>query len=94
MDREKTDQLIADLGKALETGSAGSEYAAERVWQLLEDLARQVAREEIASLSGLVMRQLQLRHAGDPVKAFAAAFSEAMRDFGGSDSEPGPRSTV
>jgi len=63
----------------------------------IELLARKVAREEIASLAGLVLRRLQLQAAlaeGETrdlveTKELASIFGEALRDFGGTTTEPG-----
>lgn len=47
-----------------------------------ERLARRVAREEIASLCGLVLRRLQDTESPEMVVgALAAIFGEALRDF-------------
>lgn len=55
--------------------------------------SREVAREEVASLCGLVLRRLdKLNGATDVQEVQAALFSifgEALRDFSGEDS-PGP----
>lgn len=54
--------------------------------------AREIARSEIASLCGLVMRRVQdLDSLGDEVLAthLAGIFGEALRDFGGTPDEPG-----
>lgn len=61
-------------------------------------LARAIAREEIASLAGLVLRRVQdvARQYGETgdtalveVGDLSTIFGEALRDFGGSASEPG-----
>ncbi len=58
-----------------------------------ERLARQIAREEIASLCGLVLRRLQDIMTDGNVKVFASEiasiFGEALHDFGGTPDEPG-----
>ena len=61
--------------------------------QAVRQLAREIARKEIASLCGLVMRRLQDLHSS-PGGAFrgneiASVFAEALRDFGGTPDEPG-----
>lgn len=55
---------------------------------------RRIAREEVASLAGLVLRRLQEREAlsasGEvTAAALSAIFGEALRDFGGTIEEPG-----
>jgi ethanolamine utilization protein EutQ (cupin superfamily) len=60
---------------------------------------RRIAREEIASLSGLVLRRLQEDHFTRSIERNAAEevvderlsqiFGEALRDFGSTSSEPG-----
>lgn len=61
-----------------------------------DDRAREIAREEIASLCGLVLRRLQddLEVAGGTGNAteivVARIFGEALADFSRSESEPGP----
>lgn len=64
---------------------------------------RAIAREEIASLCGLVLRRSQdveeiARRTGTegdaellPGAIVASIFGEAMRDFGATTSEPGPK---
>lgn len=64
----------------------------------IEQIAREVAREEIASFSGMVLSRLgtSAREAveGDAEfvmnRTLAAIFGEALRDFGGTPDEPGP----
>lgn len=61
---------------------------------------RRIAREEIASLAGLVLRRTSEEHftrsierntAQDVVNdSLAAIFGEALGDFSKTDSEPGP----
>ena len=63
--------------------------------------ARKVAREEIASMAGLVLtrtsddeavltRLSERNIADDAVRhAFASIFGEVLKDFGGSETEPG-----
>lgn len=62
---------------------------------------RQIVREEIASMAGLVLRRTQMdeahltrsieRNAADDVvrRHLAEIFGEVLRDFSGTDSEPG-----
>jgi hypothetical protein len=56
---------------------------------------RVVARQEVASLCGLVLRRLQDAGTANPLgEGFMLAtlsriFGEALADFGGSESEPG-----
>ena len=63
-------------------------------------LARQIAREEIASLSGLVLRRLQdhvqltrsleRNMAMEEIQeTFNAIFGEVLRDFSATEEEPG-----
>lgn len=61
----------------------------------LEDVAREVAREEIASFSGMMLRRLQDM---GPTRSFernmaveilSELFGEALRDFSATPSEPG-----
>lgn len=57
--------------------------------------AREIAREEIASLSGLMLRRLQemgptrSNERNMAVEILSELFGEALRDFGGTTSEPG-----
>ena len=57
--------------------------------------AREIAREEIASLCGLVLRRVQearIEHSDEhALEELAGIFGEALRDFGGTKAEPGPR---
>ena len=65
--------------------------------------AREIAREEIASLCGLVLRRVQDEHPSRSIERNAAEdvvhgelariFGELLRDFGGSDDEPGEDGT-
>ena len=64
---------------------------------VVEGLARQVAREEIASFAGLVLRRLgettpasRTAH-GRPGRGreLESIFGEVLRDFGGTGDEPG-----
>ena len=63
----------------------------------LQDIIREVAREEIASLAGLVLRRLQLEvdssfgAAGElpDVRLLERIFGEVLRDFGATPDEPG-----
>lgn len=57
-----------------------------------KSLAREIARQEIASLCGLVLRRLQdAESLGDEllVEQAGAIFAEALRYFGGMTAEPG-----
>ncbi len=56
----------------------------------LEAFVRRIAREEIASLSGLVLRRLQENPDEDAgiARRIASAFGEALHDFT-TDAEPG-----
>lgn len=65
---------------------------------MTQDEARLIAREEIASLCGLVLRRVHeayetkdaMRVAeDDALKVVASIFAEALRDFGGTSYEPG-----
>jgi hypothetical protein len=72
--------------------SAGIELPAELL-DLIEKRAREIAREEIASLCGLVMRRVQdMDSLGDYAEnqMLASIFGEALRDFGATTDEPGP----
>ena len=66
---------------------------------MIDDQVRAIAREEIASLAGLVLRRLQEEH---PTRSFErnmaddavvdrlnAIFGEVLRDFGETTDEPG-----
>lgn len=53
--------------------------------QQLREAMREEARAEIASLCGLVLRRLQEAQGFDA----ASIFGEALRDFGGTQTEPG-----
>ncbi len=57
----------------------------------LELAIREIARQEIASLCGLVLRRAQDAQKGRPVGASVVvdAFAEALRDFGGTPNELG-----
>lgn len=69
----------------------------EEVERKVRALARRVAREEVASLCGLVLRRLQSPAAeeGQPIEGVVILaelriiFGEALRDFGGTEIEPG-----
>lgn len=64
-----------------------------------EEAIRAIAREEVASLAGLVLRRLQddrltrspqRNQVEDQIdETLSAIFGEALRDFGASSSEPG-----
>lgn len=66
---------------------------------MIREIAREIAREEIASLSGLVLRRSQEEHptrsfernAADEVvsERLAEIFGEALKDFGDTSVEPG-----
>ena len=51
--------------------------------------ARQIAREEVASLCGLVLSRLNADPHEPLAQKLASAFGEALRDFGGTKAEPG-----
>jgi hypothetical protein len=65
----------------------------------MEEQVRQLARKEVASLCGLVLRRLENpsftrsfeRNAAieEIHETFSAIFGEALRDFGGTQTEPG-----
>lgn len=73
----------------------------EEVVDLIERLARKIAREEIASLAGLVLsrtgeddahlsRSFERNAADDLVRQhLAEIFGEVLKDFGDSETEPG-----
>jgi hypothetical protein len=75
--------------------------------EMIEARARELAREEIASLAGLVLRRLQnttsaLDASGQEgkmvvergtVDVLSSIFGEILHDFGGTDSEPGTEPT-
>jgi hypothetical protein len=87
-------ELVAALSDA-----AGGKAVAE--YEMIKAVARKVAREEIASLAGLVLTRTQERNptrlsehniAEDVVmETLASIFGEALSDFGGhtKGSEPG-----
>ncbi len=58
---------------------------------------REVAREEIASLAGLILRRLQLESEGFvdstgavvDIRLLEQIFGEVLRDFGATPDEPG-----
>lgn len=60
-----------------------------------ENEIRRIAREEIASLSGLVLRRLQDEgptrslERNMAVEVMSSIFGEALRDFGATGDEPG-----
>lgn len=60
-----------------------------------EAIVRQIAREEVASLCGLVLRRLEdvayLEHRSAGLSTgLKEIFGEALRDFSQTPSEPGP----
>lgn len=55
-----------------------------------EELARRVAREEVASLSGLVLMRLSENQTPLTKFGLQRIFGEALRDFGATLREPGP----
>lgn len=62
----------------------------EEVMAALRAQMRLVAREEVASLSGLVLRRLQGLGPGVVDRnEVASIFGEALRDFGGTREESG-----
>ena len=69
--------------------------AAEVVIKKAQIHAREIAREEIASMAGLVLRRLQdLSFAGrvNPsiaISELSAIFGELLRDYGATENEPG-----
>jgi hypothetical protein len=62
----------------------------------MDDHIRAIAREEVASLSALVLRRLQEQgptrspDRNMAVEVMNEVFGEALRDFGSTKSEPGP----
>jgi hypothetical protein len=58
---------------------------------ITDEDARAIARQEIASLCGLVLRRCQDTEGLYPetLPAVAHIFGEALRDFGGTRNEPG-----
>jgi hypothetical protein len=65
------------------------------VWEAeeIQQVAREIAREEIASLCGLVLRRLQEIDDDEHFRSFkqpmAVIFGEALNDFGKTVDEPG-----
>jgi hypothetical protein len=57
----------------------------------MEAEIRRVAREEIASLCGLVLRRTQDRAGMATRVELAAIFGEALADFSQTKAEPGPK---
>lgn len=61
----------------------------------IEEIARNAAREEIASLSGMMLRRLQdmgptrSMERNMAVEILSELFGEALKDFGDSSSDPG-----
>ena len=85
-------------GSLLERGMSERTLAApwgdEEVMSALRAQMRLIAREEVASLCGLVLRRLQEHGLKDGTSeptaaALRRAFGEALRDFGGTEEEPG-----
>ena len=64
--------------------------------EAVAEVARKVAREEIASLAGLTLRRLQdmgptrSMERNMQVEILAELWGEVLRDFGGTPDEPGP----
>lgn len=59
-------------------------------YALFENISRRVAREEIASLSGMMLRRLQDMEPPEmAVEVLSELFGEALRDFGATGGEPG-----
>lgn len=60
-------------------------------YALFENISRRVAREEIASLSGMMLRRLQDMEPSPEmaVEVLSELFGEALRDFGATGGEPG-----
>ncbi len=65
-----------------------------------EFFVRQIAREEIASLCGLVLNRISASYDESPAmhnydhrayQVLRSVFGEALRDFGGTSQEPGPK---
>lgn len=52
-------------------------------------VARDIAREEVASLCGLVLGRLNADPHEPLAQKLASAFGEALRDFGGTKEAPG-----
>ena len=59
--------------------------AAEVVILKAQIHAREIARQEVASLIGLLMRRLR----GEPIPGLMAALGEALRDYTQTTDEPG-----
>lgn len=65
-------------------------------WDEMDEWVRSIAREEIASLSGMMLRRLQdMGPTRSPernmaVELLSELFGEALRDFGATSTEPGP----
>lgn len=63
--------------------------------ELVNGWARQVAREEVASLAGLILRRLQEEglsrspERNHTVEVLNRVFGEALNDFGGTQTAPG-----
>lgn len=63
--------------------------------EALDEHIRKIAREEIASLSGMMLRRLQdmgptrSMERNMAVEILSELFGEALKDFGDSSSDPG-----
>lgn len=54
--------------------------------------AREIAREEVASLCGMILRRLQdFDHGAVDQRDLSRVFGEALRDFGVTELEPGEK---
>lgn len=66
------------------------------VGEAFDDRMREIAREEIASMAGMVLRRLQdMGPTRSPdrnmaVELASEVWGEVLRDFGATVSEPGP----
>lgn len=87
VERDAVAKAAADLARSVEPDLWTPELAMK-----IEELARAIAREELASLSGLVLRRLQgvAHRSFVQVAQINEIFGEALRDFGGTEAEPGP----
>lgn len=69
----------------------------DEIGEMVERIATKVAREEVASLSGMILRRLQdMGPTRSPernmaVEILSELFGEALRDFSATTSEPGAK---
>lgn len=71
------------------------QWGDEEIMAAIRAQARLVAREEIARQSGLVLRRLSDLDPGVVDRSeLASIFGEALRDFGGTTDEPGPKAAA